>query len=201
MGQLSKLLVFGGPGFPSATRDADIRRCRELGRALAVNDSLCLLTGGSRGDHQAGGGADYHVAFGLADELADEDKQADRIITVLPDGAGENFFRLGTVLYQGVADMSARRADLVSRSDVVVTLGGGPGTVAIVAIAIERNVPAVPLGISGGASEHLWQDPAVRGPLEAMLRNRLSGSQIEALVCREVSSIDLINICRRVVSA
>lgn len=138
---------------------------RELGRLLAVEDGLVVITGGLagfKGDPDAWS-ADRVVIEGLLEGLrARGISPEERIETVLPDRERDwdklIRFREGRIRVLGRRTAQARRFSMVQLADVVVAIEGEHGTRSVldVALAIER--PVLPLPFGGGASAEVWRD-------------------------------------------
>ncbi len=144
---------------------------RELGRLLALEDRLVVITGGLAGrvDDPGALTADRTIVDGMLEVLQKRAAPVDEHIeTVLPDSRHDGNrlirFKEGRIRMLENRTPQARRFTMVRSSDVVVAVEGEHGTRSIldVAIAIER--PILPLPFGGGASSEAWQ-----GEREAIL--------------------------------
>lgn len=137
----------------------------ELGKQLAAEDGLILITGGLRGlAHDiAAQTADYTITGGFVEGLRDRSIDPfERIETMLPDPKLDwnNLprFEIGRVHVLKNRTSQARRFRMVYSSDVVIAIEGGAGTRSVldVALAIER--PILPLPFGGAAAGDVWTE-------------------------------------------
>jgi len=191
-----RVLVFGSLQLEVDVDEGLIQRCQAFGRALVAQDWSMLLTGGSRGS--GSGSVEFHVASAAAKALPDAAAQAARIMTLLPEEASPNTFRLGTVACLPPGDVANRRRHLVNLANVIVTFGGGPGAADLIALALHTGRPVLPLGISGGASRAIWQQEATAKRLRQALNGALDDELIAALAYADLTTEALLEACRRI---
>jgi predicted Rossmann-fold nucleotide-binding protein len=155
-----RLYVCGG----SALTDQAAALWGEIGRQLAEEDGLVVITGGlwSQPDSPERISSDKAMADGFEAGLqAQGIDPAERIETCHPDPAldppGLRRFSKGRLRILKYHNRQARRFRMVFDADVVASIEGSPGTHSIldVALAIERPVFPVPCG--GEASEAVWK--------------------------------------------
>lgn len=160
----NKALVFGSPSFDSDAQ-RKIHLNRWLGRTIVQQPSWALLTGGQMGDTSRGGGTDYNAALGALESLEGSALLKDKLITLIPYEALD-VFRWGTVLVDYSLHETERRQNLIALANVVITIEGGPGTAALIEMAIQKKTPVIPIGGTRGASKEAWQLSAFRRQVE-----------------------------------
>jgi nucleoside 2-deoxyribosyltransferase len=138
---------------------------KELGKLLAAQDELVVITGGLAGRVDSPGcqTADRMIIDGVLEGLHGRRIPADeRIETFLPDQEKDGNklvrFREGRIRVMHHRTPQSRRFSLVHSADVVISIEGAEGTRSVldVALAIER--PVLPLPFAGGASAQVWKD-------------------------------------------
>ena len=152
-----RLLVSGDRRLP---RSAGLL-LTELGRLLAAEDRLIVMTGGREPRNDAPGAmsADRSVVDGMLSALkAREIDPTLRIETYLPeeDLQKADRFREGRlhVLYNRARE--SRRVSMVLAADVIVTIGGDHGTPNVINTAVSLDRPILPLPGIGRASGDAW---------------------------------------------
>jgi hypothetical protein len=161
---------------------------QELGRLLANEDGLVVITGGLAGrvNEPAAKTADCMIIDSMLPVLRDRGALIDaHIETVLPDPRQDwnqlIRFKEGTIRVLEKRSAQARRFSVVNSADVVITVEGEHGVRSIldVALAIERPILPLPFG---GASTEFW-----RGNREEIV----NWFQIES---READELERINL-------
>lgn len=154
-----RLFVSGG----SALSDQGAALWRELGRQLAAEEGLVVITGGLEALIESPGrvAADKALVDGFEDGLQTQNVDpVHRIETYLPDPKLDwsklKRFAKGHVQVLNNRNAQSRRFRMVFAADVVTSIEGSRGTRSVldVALAIERPVLPVPCG--GGASGDVW---------------------------------------------
>ena len=197
-----RLLVTGGSSI--SLKAAQL--WRELGRLLAGEDGLVVITGGleARADSQGWFAADLADVEGFVVGLREQGITADdRVETFLPDPKWDwsklnklKRFEIGRVRVFKDMTAQARRFRMVQESDVVISIEGDRGTRSIldVALAIER--PTLPLPFGGGKSAEVWTEqrqaicswfkisPAEADALEKIELTDMTGPEIATLAQR-----------------
>lgn len=192
------VLVFGSPGFADNVAEKQAL-CRRLGAAIAAAPELRLLTGGARGERHTRGGVDRHALLGARAALRDPAARRLKVLTLVPDGVPGGFVRCGELRRDAARDPGERRERLLAACDAVVTVEGGPGTRDVVARALARRLPVLPLGGTGGVSDELWRDPRTRARLVDEFG--LAPADVERLSNGSASVDDLVAQCRRLPAA
>ena len=138
---------------------------REIGRCLAAEEGLVVITGGlkERLDSPGVPTADYSIFEGLRKGLVKRNVAVEgRVETILPDPKLDwnqlRRFEAGRVLYLKGRTAQSRRFNMVHTADVVIAIEGADGTRSVldVASAIER--PVLPLPFAGGTSAKVWKE-------------------------------------------
>ena len=136
---------------------------KELGRLLALENSLVVITGGldSRHDTPSVNTVDKMIVDGMMTVLERKGLLPDDYIeTFLPDILKDSNklirFKAGRVHIMKNRNAQSRRFSMVQSADVVVSVEGEGGTRSVldVALAIER--PILPLPFGGGTSKEAW---------------------------------------------
>jgi hypothetical protein len=177
---------------------------RELGRLLAADNGLIVMTGGLARRRDAVGtkAADLAIVEGVREGLAALRLSAEeRIETYLPDGDKDwdqlIRFREGRVYVLQHRTPQSRRFTMVHAADVVISIEGEHGTRSVVdaALAIERRVLPLPFG--EGASRDLWKDlQAEIGEWFQIPRDELG--RLDRIRFAGMTDGDLVALARRV---
>jgi hypothetical protein len=200
------VLVFGSVEFETDAKQKQTL-CQKLGVAIVSSPDFVLVTGGALAKNPTKGGADYHAARGAYDYLSirdpDKEKTQSRITTVIPAKALDRSFEIGTVIIDHPSDVHHRRQRLVDLADAIITVEGGPGTMELFQYAVDKGIPFIPIGGSGGASRSIWEQPKLRSELQALTTIpkhavpliESQGTNIDKIVsaCRMVLSEVLLN--------
>ena len=137
-----KITIIGVLGSNRPSEKA-LQLAEELGRAI-IDHGYFLVTGGLGGIMEAiskGGRSSPNHRKGMIIGIIPtyEKKDANKYVDVIiPTGMG-----------------FARNLLVVSTSDIVVTIGGGAGTLSEIAFAWQLKKPLIALSVSGGWSEQL----------------------------------------------
>lgn len=138
---------------------------QELGKLLAAEDDLVLITGGldARTDSPDTRPADRAVVDGFLSGLNERGVPTrERVETFLPDPKLDwsdlKRFEVGTIHVLTNRSAQSRRFRMVHSADVVISLEGDKGTRSVldVALAIER--PILPLPFGKGVSARVWEE-------------------------------------------
>jgi predicted Rossmann-fold nucleotide-binding protein len=82
----------------------------------------------------------------------------ERVITVVrEDHAEDAGFRIGTEQRARGRTSEARRISFVRGVDALIAVGGGRGTSQELALAIEHDIPVLPVPMFGGAAQEYWK--------------------------------------------
>jgi predicted Rossmann-fold nucleotide-binding protein len=141
---------------------------RELGRLLAQEDGLVVITGGLAGrtDEPTARTADWMVIEGMLPVLRQRGVPLEEHIeTVLPDmheGRKELIrFKEGKIRILDRRSEQARRFSMVHSADVVISVEGEKGTQSVLdmALAIERPILPLPCGgqLRKNTSKKVWK--------------------------------------------
>jgi hypothetical protein len=142
---------------------ANVAVCRALGRQLAAEDGLVLVTGGlkhlaARPDRPAG---EWLLIQESLRRLQEDGVVAEtRVETVLPDPDSADFarFHAGAVRMMRNRSRQARRFALVHAADALLAIEGQSGVTQMVDLALALEKPCLPLPFTGGASRQRWQE-------------------------------------------
>jgi len=137
--------------------------CRALGRELAAERNLVLVTGGFRRfrDEPGRPSADWMTVVGARDRLGSSRVVLNRRIeTFLPETDARNIsrFRIGRVHTLPHRNRQSRRFTLVVTSDVVAAVEGDENTREIVDLAFALDKPCLPLPFAGGVAATRWRE-------------------------------------------
>jgi hypothetical protein len=142
---------------------SNIALCEALGRELAEEDGVVLVTGGLRHlgphpDRLAGEWILIHAAvqhlrkLGIAPET--------RIETMLPEPDDERFVRFheGNVQVLRNRSRQARRFAMGNVGDAMLTVQGHTGVTQMIDLALGLEKPCLLLPFTGGASRERWSE-------------------------------------------
>lgn len=137
----------------------------ELGRMLAGETGLVVVTGGLRARRESPGKtpADWAMVEGVLVGLEGTAiRPTDRIETVLPDRNKDwdklERFHVGHVRTLDHRNSQSRRFSMVSDSEIVIAIAGDRGTRSVLDMALAIERPILPLPFAGGTSADFWQD-------------------------------------------
>lgn len=211
---IHRVAVHGGSSLDGHV--ATFARC--LGRAIAADTRLTLVTGGFR-DRVSGEGADAdpteagptstdcEVVEGAREHLgAGRPGEGEWIETWLPSefnrGSDDaRYFRAGAVRSIDGATPQARRFVLVKGVDAVVTVEGKANTAQVLDLALAINRSALPLPFTGAdsASARYWR----RNRPQIQKWFALSGDEWDGLEAVDLGSLDdagMTELAERVVT-
>jgi hypothetical protein len=142
---------------------ANVPFCRALGRELAGEDGLVIVTGGlmhltARPDRPAG---EWLLVQDALRRLEEDGVVAEtRVETLLPDPDSADFarFHAGAVRMMRNRSRQARRFALVHAADALLAVEGQTGVTQMVDLALALEKPCLPLPCTGGASRQRWQE-------------------------------------------
>jgi predicted Rossmann-fold nucleotide-binding protein len=163
-----------------------------LGKALASEDGLVVITGGlaERVDSPGARPADRAIIEGFMEGLRARGIVArERIETFLPDPELDwnvlRRFELGRVQVLTNRTAQSRRFRMVQSADVVISIEGETGTRSVldVALAIERAILPLPFG--SGVSANVWHEE------RAEILNSFEMSERDALAWERVRLAEL----------
>jgi hypothetical protein len=123
---------------------------REVGKRLAANGEVCVVTGGTRQRKDTLGGdlaVDWHVAQAAKAELEARKRDVEEYLATVPrqDASETRGFRLGKIWRAHGKTGETRRFAFVRRLDALIAIGGGSGTDQELALAIELGIPVLPV--------------------------------------------------------
>lgn len=128
------------------------------------NDKLCDFLGSELAKHNigiisSGGKPGIRVAESLNKLLTDlEQYQSSKIITVYrkKNTAEElKIKRIGSIFFEG-KNIDEMRNYLLTNCKVMIVIGGAAKTKEEVLLAQERNLPVIPVGMTGGTALNIW---------------------------------------------
>ena len=142
-------------------RPENVAFCRELGRSLAEEPGITIITGGFRfwEDRQTLTSADWSTIEGCKSVLGEDPRELERRIET--QLAGRDFskvrrFETGHVRTLPNRSPEARRFSLVVSADALVAIQGKRGTRQLIDLALTLEKPVLPLPFTGGISEKRW---------------------------------------------
>ena len=156
-----RLAVCGGSRLsPEAARFWDF-----MGRALAHEKGLLVITGGLKHRHDAPAdtiAADWAFVNGFEQELPQGVPLEARVETMLPDPARDwrmnlERFRDGKIVTLVNRNPASRRFCVVNSADVVLSIEGDHGTRTILDMALAIDRPVLPVPFIEGASASVWR--------------------------------------------
>jgi predicted Rossmann-fold nucleotide-binding protein len=148
----------GSKGLPSSAAGL----CRAIGRRLARETTVAIVSGGTKRRKRAIGrddfAAEWFVVSAAEREIASEHID-ERIFTVVTDddGAASSRFRIGSPLRARGKTSEARRISFVRGLDALIAIGGGDGTRQELALAVEFGLKVLPVPGFDGAAAEVWQ--------------------------------------------
>lgn len=172
---------------------------QELGKLLAAEDGLIVITGGldERSDSPGVRTADRAIVDGFLEGLRERGiTDRERIETFLPDPKLDwnqlKRFEIGRIHVLTNRTAQSRRFRMVHSADVIITIEGDKGTRSVldVALAIER--PILPLPFGQGDSTKVWHEERD----EICERFRISSAEAE-----EFERIQLAHLTEAEISA
>jgi hypothetical protein len=135
----------------------------ELGRLLANEDGLVLVTGGlaSRTDGPGGITADLAITDGFEAALKARGGDAQKRIETCYPGEGRDSnnlirFSKGNVRFLENRNLQSRRFRMVFDADVVISIEGAEGTRSTLDLALAIDRPVLPVPCGGKASFDAW---------------------------------------------
>lgn len=140
------------------TRDG-VEFCRALGRRLARDPFVTLVSGGTKrrsSTSERDLAADWWIVS-TAQESMKDDEVFERVVTVVREDDTDNIgFRIGMEQRARGRTGEARRISFVRGVDALITVAGGRGTRQELALAIEHDIAVLPVPCFGGASREYW---------------------------------------------
>lgn len=123
--------------------------CGALGRRLALESSVVIVSGGTKKRANTSEGdcaVDWHVVTAARAELGDENIVSRRIVTVVrEDTSDTTSFAIGQKRQARGKTGHARRISFVRDLDALIAVGGRGGTEQELALAIEYHIPVLPV--------------------------------------------------------
>lgn len=176
----------------------------ELGKLLAAEESLTIITGGL--DYLLASpqvpSADRAIVDGFLEGLRTRGTSSrDRIETFLPDPKLDwselKRFEIGRVHILSNRNSQSRRFRMVHSGDVLISIEGSNGTRSVldVALAIEKTILPLPFG--GGKSREVW----IEERAEICRRFHITDSEaaeFEAIDLASLSEPDIVALAQRV---
>ena len=128
--------------------------CKKLGEELARKDFNIYSGGGQyAGTVVAEGAWEHFKKRGI--------KPYEKIEFIFREGGGSSNPQKGRITYIG-EDLDEMRKHLISSDRICIVLGGGEGTKTEVTIARYKGCPVVPVGITGGTAQKVWEEERYR---------------------------------------
>lgn len=156
-----RLTVSGG----SRLREENARFCKSLGRRLAQEPGITIITGGLKGlkANPETRSVDWSTIDGALRHLSEQNADPyTRIETLLPaearDFADVERFEVGRTVRLYGRTPQARRFMLVNTADVVLTIEGGNGTREVIDLAMVIGKSVLPLPFTKGVSADRWHE-------------------------------------------
>ena len=162
--RLLSLRKVGVCGSSKGLKKQAIAFCGAIGDTLAKADNVVIVSGGtklSKNPRPTDYAAEWYVvsaAERTLRELPEHPSVNKRIVTVVTDedSTEGNTFRIGTVRHPRGKTREARRFSFVRRVDALMSVAGRGGTAQELALAMELELPVLPVPMFGGASKEYW---------------------------------------------
>jgi predicted Rossmann-fold nucleotide-binding protein len=137
--------------------------CQAAGSELAKHDNIVIVSGGTRkraGTPPEDLAADWHIVSAAEHGIRGQDAIDRRIETVVISGVDElddERFQIGTLKPARGKTREARRFSFVRSLEALLAVAGRGGTAQEAALAMELEIPVLPVPIFEGASKQFWQ--------------------------------------------
>lgn len=140
--------------------------CQAAGSALAKDDNIVIVSGGARKRADAPPedlAADWHIVSAAEHEIrmrCGQDAVEERIETVVISGVDQHDderFQIGTLKRARGKTREARRFSFVRSLEGLLAVAGRGGTAQEVALAMELEIPVLPVPLFGGTSQQFWR--------------------------------------------
>jgi len=125
--------------------------CKALGRRLAQDPYARIVRGGTKQHASAKSGefaADWLIVNAASEQLSKSSTLvSERIVTIVreDEGSGAVGFSIGSERRARGKTGEARRISFVRDLDALIAVGGGMGTRQELALAIEHDIPVLPV--------------------------------------------------------
>lgn len=134
--------------------------CQGVGRRLARDSLVTVVSGGSKRRASSPPNdfaADWWVVS-TAQSAMRKEEVFERVVTVVrEDDAPDIGFRIGMEQRARGRTGESRRISFVRDVDALIALGGGRGTSQELALALENDIPVLPIPLFGGAAQEYWK--------------------------------------------
>jgi predicted Rossmann-fold nucleotide-binding protein len=139
--------------------------CQAVGSELAKNDNVLIVSGGTKRQLKAGSddlAADWHIVNTAQKEILNQwgtDAIYQRIETVVTGEVGSSkseTFHIGRATRTRGKTNEARRFSFVRSLDGLLSVAGGYGTAQEIALAMELDIPLLPVPSFGGSAQEFW---------------------------------------------
>lgn len=140
--------------------------CQAAGSELAKNDNIVIVSGGTRkraGTPPEDLAADWHIVSAAEHEIrrrCGQDAIDERIETVVISGVDQlddERFQIGTLRPARGKTREARRFSFVRSLEGLLAVAGRGGTAQEVALAMELEIPLLPVPVFDGTSQQFWR--------------------------------------------
>jgi len=137
--------------------------CKALGRRLAQDPYARIVSGGTKQHASAKSGefaADWLIVNAASEQLSKSSTLvSERIVTIVreDEGSGAVGFSIGSERRARGKTGEARRISFVRDLDALIAVGGGMGTRQELALAIEHDIPVLPVPTFPGAAQEVWK--------------------------------------------
>lgn len=148
-------------GLPQAA----VALCQAVGSELAKNQNVLIVSGGTRRQLRAGTddlAADWHIVNIAQQEILKRwgpDAIYERIETVVTgktDTSKTETFQIGRATPTRGKTNEARRFSFVRSLDGLLSIAGGHGTAQEIALAMELDIPLLPVPTFSGSAQEFW---------------------------------------------
>ena len=145
---------------------AAVALCRAVGSELAKIDNVIIVSGGTRRQLKAGTNdlaADWHIVNTAQEEILKHwgpDAIYERIETVVTgeiDPSKTETFQIGRATPTRGKTNEARRFSFVRSLDGLLSIAGGHGTAQEIALAMELDIPLLPVPSFSGSAQEFWR--------------------------------------------
>jgi hypothetical protein len=196
-----RLTVSGGS---SITSD-NARFCHYLGRVLAGQDNLVIITGGLKylKEDPSRPTADWKTIEGVVKELHKKKiSEHIKVETILPDKkkdyGGAERFECGNCISLSDRSPRARRFNMVNTADAMITIQGESGVKEMIDLALAVRKPVLTLPFTGGASKERWEENRCE-IIQCFEMSDKDVLDLESIHLADLDDVEIMDLAERVV--
>jgi hypothetical protein len=176
--------------------------CEAAGAELAKHEHVVIVSGGSRQRPNTGDqdlATDWHIVNAAVQVMrcSGPGRIEERVETVLSDPvASKEYFIMGTLRQARGKTREARRFSFVRSVDALLAVCGRGGTAQELALALELDIPVLPVPLFGGSAAQVWHaykdDLVPRLRLDARTVQRWEGKTPTARQDLEALAVEMV---------